>query len=101
MIKILPRKYSKKEFIVFLQQNNVNVTIIDKFKNLPDTLKRNGGIFDMYISSTWYNVGNPYYSYELNYYSDELIEFMFNSKVFNDVELSINYMICEINKIKS
>lgn len=99
MIKILPRKYSKKDFISFLQQNNVNSIIIDKFKNLPDTLKRNGGEYNLYINTTWYNVGNPYYGYELNYYSDELIEFIFNSKMFNDVEVSINYIICEINNM--
>ncbi len=100
MIKILPRKYSKKDFILFLQQNNINDKIINKFINLPDTLKRNGGDYNLYINVTWYNVGNPYHSYELNYYSDELIEFMFNSKVFNDIEVSINYIICEINKMR-
>lgn len=91
-----PKKYDKEKFIKFLEKNNVNDGIIAKFVELPERVTRNGHIYDLYISVTWYNVGNTHYEFELNYYSENLIEYCFNSKVFNDVELSINYLLCEL-----
>jgi len=100
---VYPKKYSKEEFLNFLEKNNINDTIINKFIELPETIERSGSIFKLDINSTWYNIGNTYY-FELNYYSEELVEYLFNSKVFGDVELSINYLICQLinkNLIKS
>jgi hypothetical protein len=78
----------------------VSETIINKFNELPEKIERNKDKYELYINSTWYNVGNTFYSFELNYYSEELIEYLFNSKVFNDIELSINNLICELKNSK-
>ncbi len=91
-----PKKYSKEEFIEFLLKINANDNIINKFNELPETIKRNGNIFDLYINSIWYNDGNTHYEFEINYYSEELIEYLFSSKVFKDVKFSIINLLCEL-----
>ena len=93
---VYPKKYNKEEFLNFLEKNNVNDTIISKFIQLPEKIKRNGDEFELDINVTWYSIGNTFYSFELNYYSNELVEYYFNSKVFNHVEPSINYLMCEL-----
>jgi len=100
MKQIYPKKYNKKKFQKFLEKNNVSEIIINKFNELPEKVERNKNEFELYINLIWYNIGNTYYSFELNYYSEELIEYLFNSKVFNDIELSVNNLICELQNSK-
>lgn len=94
---VYPKRFTKEEFLVFLKKNHVNNSIIDKFLSLPETVKRRGSIFKLDINITWYSTGNTFYNFELNYYSEELVEYLFSSKVFNDIEVSINYLQCELN----
>ena len=93
---VYPSKYNKEEFLKFLEKNNVNDAIISKFVELPEAVERSGNTFKLDINSTWYSIGNTFYNFELNYYSEELVEYLFGSKVFSDVELSINYLLCEL-----
>lgn len=94
-----PKKYNKEEFLEFLEKNKVGDRIIAKFVRLPETVERGGGTFKLDILVTWFSIGDTFYNFELNYYSEELVEYLFNSKVFANVELSVNYLICElINK---
>ena len=95
-MKIYPKQYNREDFLGFLRKNNVGEEIISKFVDLPETVLRGEDGFDLYINVTWYSVGTTYYNFELNYYSEELIEFLFNSKVFTDVVISINYLLCEL-----
>lgn len=95
-MKVSPRTYNKEAFIAFLHKNNVSNTVIEKFKLLPERLTRRRKEFKLYISSTWYDSGNTYYNFELNYYSEELVEYLFTYKVFTDVEKSINFLLCEL-----
>lgn len=95
-MNIHPKSHNKEEFLKFLEKNNVNDKIISNFAQLPETIKRNGNEFKLDINVTWYNIGDTYYNFELNYYSKELVEYHFNSKVFNDIGLSINYLMCEL-----
>lgn len=95
-MNVYPRSYTKLEFLKFLEKGCVSEDIINKFLVLPEVVKRNGKKYDLYINSTWYSDGATYYNYELNYYSEELIEYLFNSKVFSDVEKSINFLMCEL-----
>ena len=88
--------YTKERFLKFLEKNNVNDIIISRFVKLPKTVQRSGSIFKLDINTTWYPDGDTHYKFELNYYSEELIEYLFTSKVFNDIELSINYLTCEL-----
>jgi len=93
---VYPKKYKKEEFLIFLKKNNVSEIIINKFVELPETVKRNGNTFKLDVNSTWYSIGNTYYNFELNYYSEELVEYLFSSKVFSDIEVSVNYLLCEL-----
>ena len=96
MTKIFPKEYSKKEFVEFLKKNNVNENIITKFVELPESVVRSGDTFDLYINTTWYNVGDTHYEFELNYYSKQNIEYLFSLKVYKDIETSINSLTCEL-----
>jgi len=93
---VYPKKYSKEEFLKFLEKNNISDIIISKFLKLPKTIEHNDNTFKLDVNSTLYSIGNTFYNFELNYYSEELIEYLFSFKVFNDVELSINYLQCEL-----
>jgi hypothetical protein len=90
------KKYDKEDFLKFLEKNNVNDVIISKFVELPECIIRGGNKYDIYINVTWYNVGNTHYEFEINYYSEQLIEYLFGLKVFKDVEFSINNLLCEL-----
>lgn len=90
------KQYNKEEFVKYLQKYNVKDKFINKFIELPETIQRSGNTFKLEINVTWYNVDKTHYTFELNYYSEELIEYLFSSKVFNDVELSINNLLCEL-----
>jgi hypothetical protein len=50
------------------------------------------------VNVIWYGDGNTHYEFELNYYSEDLIEYLFSSKVFKNIKLSINNIICELFK---
>jgi len=90
------KKQTKEQFLKFLEKKNVDSVIISTFVGLPMTVVRGGTTFKLDISSTWYSVGDTQYAFELNYYSEELVEYLFSLKVFNDVEVSINYLSCEL-----
>jgi len=93
---VYPKNYNKEEFLKFLKENDVSDAIISKFVELPEAVEHSGCTFKLDINSIWYSVGSTFYNFELNYYSEELVEYLFSSKVFGDVELSINYLLCEL-----
>ena len=93
---VYPKKYKKEEFLKFLDKNNVSNKIINTFVELPESVERSGSTFKLDINSTWYSDEDTYYNFELNYYSEELVEYLFSSKVFSDIEISINYLLCEL-----
>lgn len=95
-MRTYPKKYTKEEFLKFLEKNNVNDEIILKFVKLPETIERSGDTFQLDINSTWYSKDKSHYEFELNYYSEHLVEFLFSSKVFTDIEFSINFLQCEL-----
>jgi hypothetical protein len=93
---VYPKNYTKKDFLKFLKKNNVKNSIITKFLELPDTININNNIFKINIDCIWYSIGDTYYTFELNYYSENLIEFFFKSRAYNDIEVSINFLMCEL-----
>jgi hypothetical protein len=97
---VYPKKYTKEDFIKFLKKINLSDKIISKFVELPECIIRNGSEYELYIYSTYYTGGKKYHHFELNYYSENLIEYLFNSKVFTDVEVSINNLMCELMNAK-
>lgn len=92
------RDYSKREFAKFLNKYSVNDEMISDFNTIPETLNVNGEVFVLKIQTRWYNVGNTYHEFEFNYYSEKIIEFLFGFKVFTNVEISINYLLCELKR---
>jgi hypothetical protein len=100
MCNISHSKFTKREFILFLEENNVSPELIIKFSKFPETLKCGNNVFTLNIELIFNGAGNTSYGFELNYYCKELIEFLFNYKIFSNIELSINYLACEINKRK-
>jgi len=99
-MQVYPKNYTKDEFVEFLQKINANDQIINKFIKLPEYVIRSGNKYELYINSTYYGIGNTYYNFELNYYSEYLIEYLFNFKVFTDIENSINNLIYELSNAK-
>ncbi len=100
MCDISHSKFTKSEFIDFMNENNVSLETIDKFSKFPEVIKCKNFEYRLNIELIFYGAGNTSYGFELNYYCKELIEFLFNYKIFNSVELSINYLACEINRRK-
>lgn len=98
---VFPKAYNKKQFKEFLQSNNVKDSIIEKFNTLPENIKHNDSDYKLNIIATWFSVGSTFYNFELNYYSEETIEFLFSYKIFTDVEVSINNLLCELYKINA
>jgi hypothetical protein len=97
---VYPKGYSKDDFIKFLQKINVSDKVIEKFNELPEKIKHKKSEYKININSTWYSTGNTHYTFELNYYSEENIEYLFTPKVFNNIERSINYLHCELINAK-
>jgi hypothetical protein len=93
---VTPLSYNKETFIEFLRKNNVSSNIIDKFKLLPEKLYRRNKEYQLHIESIWYSTGNTHYNFELNYYSDDLVEYLFTYKIFTEPEKSINYLLSEL-----
>jgi len=93
---IHPKTYDKETFLDFLDKNNVNEITYNKFKELPEFVERSEIKFKLDINVIWYSHGNTHYTFEINYYSEELIEYLFSSKIFYDVDTSINFIVCEL-----
>lgn len=94
--EVVPREYDKANFIKFLEKYNVNDGIINKFAELPESITVNKNRFELLVNVTWYNVGNTHYGFEMNYYCKEEIEYLFRPKVFTDIELSVNNLMCDL-----
>lgn len=96
MSTISSKTFDKEGFITFLNKININENTINKFKELPEKVERSGSTFELYINSIWYDKEDTYYTFEINYYSHELIEYLFGSKVFTDINICINNLLCEL-----
>lgn len=99
-MKIYPKDYNKQEFLDFLNKINVSENIVSKFNELPETVMRSDTKYELYIHTVWYGEEGTHYTFELNYYSKELIEYLFSSKVFDNVEVSINNLLCDLINAK-
>lgn len=91
-----PKRYTKEEFNNFLVDNNVNDDIIHKFGEIPEKIIKNNVEYVLYINVIWYSIGNTFYNFELNYYSEDKIEFLFEMKLLCNVEISINNLISKL-----
>ena len=92
------KQYKRKEFIKFMNKYGVEEETISKFVDVPEKIIENEYEFNLIITSRWYNIGKTYYEFELNYYSPELMEYMFSLKVYRDIEISVNHLVNELKK---
>jgi hypothetical protein len=96
MKKIYPKRYNKEEFLDYLKKNKVSKKITNDFDSLPESITRSGDTFKLDITLTWYPEAETRYEFEINYYSEDTIEYLFNSKVFGNIQFCINYLMCEL-----
>ena len=96
MRKTYPKRYTKHEFIKYLEKHKVGENIATDFKSLPEEIVRSGDTFRLDINSTWYPENETHYDFEMNYYSEDTVEYLFNSKIFTNIISSINYLLCEL-----
>ena len=92
------RDYNKIEFAKILNKFGVEEDVIADFNRIPETITVNGEVFKLMIQTRQYTNKNPHYEFEFNYYSERIIEFLFGFKVFTNVEISINYLLCELKR---
>lgn len=92
-------QYTKDNFIKFLKEIGINNENISKFNSLPKKIKKSGLTYDLFIQTIKYEKDDHYYEFELNYYSDNHIEYLFTNKVFKDVNLSINNLYLNVEKL--
>ena len=93
-----PKTFQKQEFIGYLKDNGVVNGMIARLENLPDIIHVNNHDYVFNAITTWYDRGRTYHEFELNYYSEEDMEFLFTYKIFNDVEVSLNFLEGELEK---
>lgn len=99
-MKTIAKKYNKTEFLKYLIKNNVSDNIVFNFNELPEVIERNGNVYDIYINLILYIVNPPYCKYELNYYSENIVEFLFTFKAFDNIEQCVNNIKCDIINTK-
>lgn len=91
-----PTLFNKNDFIKFLKKINISDDLIENFDKLPNFVKKDGVKYELNTMLTYNSGDETSYGFELNYYSKKQMEFIFNYKIFDDFEDSINYMICEL-----
>jgi len=99
MTNLIAKIYTKNEFYLFLLDNRININIINKFQKLPEIIKVFGVKYSLYINVILLKKNNNQYSLELNYYSEDNIEFLFNYKIHDDIENAIDNLLYELKNI--
>ena len=92
----MPKNYDRNSFIDFLRVNNVNSEIIERFMNLPESIGYKDATYVLSVTATYHNSGGSYYTFELNYYAEEVLEYLLSYKIFQDIEQSIDRIECEL-----
>jgi len=65
---------------------------INQIKELPLTINKNNVDFKLYINIFENRC-------EINYYSEDKLEFLFPVKIFHDFNVSVKNIICNVKKI--
>lgn len=89
------KQYTKTEFIKYLTEIRTDDKVIEKFKQLPEVIDHKNTDYKLNIVVTFYNEGTTHYTFELNYYSNVNVEFLFPYKIKNDVNTSIDTLFNE------
>lgn len=95
-----PKQFDKNEFVEYLIKNKIRKSIVSIINKLPNQITFRKYKYDIFINKIWYNKGETYYKFELNYYSSELNEFLLPLKVFTNVENSVKYLFVNLKERK-
>lgn len=95
----LPTNYTKEEFIEFLKENGIHNGELKRIDDLPETLEVNQKKYILNIIASWREENDTEYEFELNYYSPDNMEFLFNYKIFNNIHSSLNFIEREIENL--
>lgn len=79
---------SKTEFTDYLVEKNINSKAIEKFKQLPETIE--GKKIEYKFNCNIKLNNRNEFEYEMNYYSQKNLKFLFPYKIKNDLEECIN-----------
>lgn len=90
-----PKKINKKQLISLLKKDNINPNLIFRINNIPNVIIKNGYNYDLDINVAKHETHNEY---NLNYHCIDNMEFLFNNKIFKDIEISLKFLECELNK---
>jgi hypothetical protein len=92
-----PTKHTKEGFIRFLKENGITNGVLERIEVLPDIIHLDSD-YKLNIVTTLQNKGTSYYEFELNYYSEEFMEFLLPYTIKDNVEVSVNILECELLK---
>lgn len=93
---VFPQTFDKAGFIKYLRKNKVNNVTVKRVMNLPESVIHGDVTYYLYITTRWYSIGKTHYEFELNYYSEEMVQFLLNIEPYNDIETSLNHIECEL-----
>ena len=79
---------TKEELIAYIPTSKY----INQIKELPLIINKNNIDFKLYINIFENRC-------EINYYSEDKLEFLFPVKIFNDFNVSVKNIICNLKKI--
>lgn len=88
-------KYNKEELITLLKKNNTKKDIVERVNKLPNIIKKNN---HQYLIDININKINGHYEYDINYYCEDIMEYLLSHKIFNDIEISLNIIECQLNR---
>ena len=92
-------KITKIELLDFLTNIENKEDLIKNINELPEIIMIDRVKYELYIYVDPIKIENDEYEYELNYYSKDVMEFMFNSKKFNNIETSVYTLLYYLSNI--
>ena len=96
LIDEIPNNFGKQEFIALMKKIGVANGLFSRVEALPDIIHYNGHDYKLNISCSWHREDGTYYEFEMNYYAEDIMEFLLTYKIFRDIEVSLNYLECEL-----
>lgn len=96
----IPKKYTKNDFIKLLKSNSVDVNneLMESFVNdIPENIEHNGNLYNLNIIITINNNNN--YSFELNYYCADVLEYLLPYKSIQDIDYALNRFITQTSEL--
>ena len=95
-VNVNPEMLGKQDFIAYIEKIGIKNGLVDRVESLPDIIHVNDYDYKLNICTSWHREGVTYHEFEMNYYSEENMEFLLTYKIFKDIEISLTYLECEL-----